>query len=91
MAVDDFCGIHEFWEIGEKITCVCAVVFPKSVYIFDRILEVAQNFSKKVKNQSLVGKISYSHETVTTRQEVSCRESYREYTMGTEQRVLLVS
>ena len=52
---------------------------------------MAQNFSKKVKNHSLVGKISYLHETVTTRQEVSCRESYREYTMGIEQGVLLVS
>ena len=63
----------------------------KKLHVFDRILEVAQNFSKKVKNHSLVGKISYSHETVTTRQEVSCRESYREYTVGTEQGVLLVS
>ena len=52
MAVDDFYDIHEFWEIGELITCVCAVVFPKSVCIFDRILKVAQNFSKKVKNQA---------------------------------------
>lgn len=58
-----------------------------SVCISDRMLKAAQNSSKKVKNHSLVGKISYSHETVTTRQEVSCRE----YTVGTKQGVLLVS
>lgn len=32
----------------------------------------AQDSSKKVKNDSLVGKINYSHETATTGQEVSC-------------------
>lgn len=50
-----------------------------NVCIFDRILKGAQDSPKRVKNHSLVGKISYSHEAVTTRQEVSC---CREYTVG---------
>lgn len=42
-------------------------VFVSSIEFFRR----AQDSSKKVKNDSLVGKISYSHETATARQEVS--------------------
>lgn len=42
-----------------------------NVCIFDRIFKGAQDSSERVKNHSLVGKISYSHEAVTTRQEVS--------------------
>lgn len=49
-----------------------------NVCIFDRIFKGAQDSSERVKNHSLVGKISYSHEAVTTRQEVSCRV----YTVG---------
>lgn len=47
-------------QLGE---CVC---------ICDGIFKGAQDSLKKVKDDSLVGKISCSHETATTRQEVSC-------------------
>lgn len=66
MAVSGLQGIHEFPEIGCDITCVCAVFsLGEYVCIFDRLFKGAQDSSRKVKNDSLVGKISYSHETAT--------------------------
>lgn len=49
------------------------------VCIFDRLFKGAQDSSRKVKNDSLVGEISYSHETATRKagsvllQRVCCR------------------
>lgn len=77
LAVDGLQGIDELPKTGYKITSF----FPSwgNVCNFDRIFKGAQDSSKRVKNHSLAGKISYSHEAVTTRQEVSC---CRVYTVG---------
>lgn len=70
----DFRASVNFLKLDLKLHVLCSFFFfLENVFVsLIGFFRGAQDSSKKVKNDSLVGKINYSHETATTGQEVSC-------------------